>query len=55
MTPLGFIEAHPLWTCVLLFVAGIAGGELLAAPVRAWRKWQRPRDCPRCHGTGREP
>lgn len=55
MTPLAFVELHPVWTAILLLVGGAAVGEALAAPVRAWRKWRRPGDCPRCHGTGREP
>lgn len=55
MPPLDFAAAHPFLSVVLLLVAGVAGGNLLAAPVTAWRKWTRPNDCPRCSGTGREP
>lgn len=60
MTPLlAFIVEHPalaLFVCgPLVLVLGAAVGNALSAPVVAWRKWHRPHDCPRCHGTGREP
>ncbi len=55
MNVLDFAAEHPVLAVVLLVVVGVAGGNLLAAPITAWRKWQRPNDCPRCGGTGREP
>ena len=55
MTVLEFAAAHPVLAVVLLLAAGWAAGGALSSPVTAWRKWTRPNDCPRCHGTGREP
>lgn len=55
MSLVDFAAAHPVVAVFLVLAAGWAGGELLSAPVTAWRKWHRPGDCPRCHGTGREP
>lgn len=55
MTALEWMAAHPWLSLGLVIVGGWSVGGALAAPVTAWRKWKRPGDCPRCHGTGREP
>jgi hypothetical protein len=59
MTLLQFLTDHPGLALFvggpLILVTGFALSGVVAAPVEAWRKWHRPGDCPRCHGTGREP
>jgi hypothetical protein len=55
VTPLDYIEAHPVWTCILLAVSGNALAAVVRAAVEPLRSWKRPGDCPRCDGTGRDP
>lgn len=56
MNPLDFAAAHPVVAVALILACGVAGGWFLAAPFAAIGKWRaHPLDCPRCHGTGREP
>jgi len=55
MTPLDFAAGHPVVALFLVVAAGWSLGEVFAAPITAWRKFSRRADCPRCHGTGREP
>jgi hypothetical protein len=55
MTVLEFAAAHPWWSAVFVILTGNAVAGVVRAAVDPLRTWRRPGDCPRCHGTGREP
>ena len=55
MTVLDFAAAHPVWSLLFILASGMAGSFVVGAAVEPLKTWRRPGDCPRFHGTGRDP
>jgi hypothetical protein len=53
VTLLEAVYGHPVWTAVLLLVAGAALAMVVEAAVKPFAPCRRG-NCPRCNGTGAE-